>query len=573
MAESEIPEFIRLVVTSGPVPMEPVVVEAARGCVLGRSSGCDVVLEDPAGSVSRRHVEVCVVDGRWVAKDLGSRNGSLLNGERLGAEEAVGVEHGNSIQIGSWLFRVLMREGDSAIADMRSTMVNTLDDSGAGTDLFERVEEVPLARLASHRLAALLECSDSVHSAKSLKEAGEVALHALLTSTGYARGAYVVRGDEIGVVETLAFESVVSGEDVSSVGLSSSMLAMAEKGEVVRMSSSSASANDYGQSIAELEIHSALCIPVMNDEMVTGFLYLDARGREHSVSHDASSFGRAIGRLLGLTVANLRNKELEFQQHAMQYDLDAAGNAQRLLLPAADGVVGRFSYSMSMRPGRFVAGDLFGIVALDDGRVCVFLGDVSGKGAGAAIMMATTQSYIHAMLEQHRDLGELVTKLNNHIADRSHGGMFVTLWIGILRCADESGRSEIEFIDCGHGHWLVTRDEQEAARPDYTGGLVVGIAPGYAYQSERITLEKDQRLVVFSDGVVEQRSHGTDDEFGMGRTSKVLGACRFCGEDVARLAEQVVAHAGSEQLDDDMTIASIGVHTRAGSKHGVELDE
>lgn len=555
------PQTVRLVVREGPSRMEPIVIAAHQGCVLGRSSTCDLVLEDPAGSVSRKHLELLFEDQRWFAKDLDSRNGSYLNGEQMIANQMAEVVHGSLIQIGSWTFQVLTREGDVPASDLRSTLVHTLDDSGAGTDLFERVKEEPLARLASHRLAALLECSDSIHSAKDLSKAGSVALHAILTSTGYTRGAFVRPSDETGVLETFAFESQVRGEDVSSVGFSRSLLEMASQGEVVRISSSATPSN-YGQSIAELEIHSAICIPVMNDETITGYLYLDARGSEHLVSHDASSFGRAIARLLGLTVANLRNKELELQQHAMQYDLDAAGNAQRLLLPAAHGVVGDFSYSMSMRPGRFVAGDLFGVVPLSDGRVCVFLGDVSGKGAGAAIMMATTQSYIHAMLEQSSDLSLIITRLNNHLADRSHGGMFVTMWIGILHPVDANGRFAIEFIDGGHGHWLITRDGEDATRPVYTGGLVVGIAPGYAYQSEQIILDRDQRLVVFSDGVVEQRSPGTIEEFGMAQTSRVLSASRSSAEDIDCLAERVVSHAQSEQLDDDMTIASIGVTQR-----------
>ena len=104
--------------------------------------------------------------------------------------------------------------------------------------------------------------------------------------------------------------------------------------------------------------------------------------------------------MLGLTIANLISKEREIEQHAMQYDLDAAANAQRLLLPPESGTVAGVSYAMLMKPGRLVAGDLFGVIELDDGRVCTFLGDVSGKGAGAAIMMATTQSYIHAMFEK-----------------------------------------------------------------------------------------------------------------------------------------------------------------------------
>lgn len=549
---------MQLVFSSGPVPIEPVVLDTGSPTVVGRGSGCDVMLQDQLGSVSRRHLEISRVDAQWTARDLDSRNGSYLDGQRMPANQAVPISPGSTLQIGSWAFRLTTGSDHAGDEVAPMTLVQTLDDANDHAQLFERVHDEPLAGLASHRLATLLECSDQIHSAEDLPRAGTAAIEAMLSSTGYVRGAFARPGDETGVLETLAFQSRVPDEDVSSVQFSRSLIEMASRGEVVRVSSTAGQAN-YGQSIAELAIHSALCIPIMVDDAAIGYLYLDARGSEHQVSQDASSFGRAVGRLLGLTAANLRNKELEIGQIEMQYDLNAAARAQRMLLPADAGTVGGISYSMSMRPGRYVAGDLFGVVPLSDGRVCVFLGDVSGKGAGSAIMMATTQSYIHAMLEQQRDLAEIVTKLNRHVADRSHGGMFVTMWIGMLSPRDENDQLEVEFIDAGHGHWLVTTDGHDADRPEYTGCLVVGIDPSYRFRSESIILEPGQRLVLFSDGVVEQKSPKSGEEFGLPRTGEVLRACASSAQDVEALVSAVVEHAGSEQLDDDMTIASIGI--------------
>lgn len=549
---------VQLIFTSGPQRLEPLVLEPGGSVVLGRGSTCDLALDDPSGSISRRHLKLAEKEGEWFASDLGSRNGSYLNGKQLPAEEPVPLVNGCTLQIGPWTFRFLTGDHASESYGQNAPLVHTLVDSQQTVERFERVQGEPLAHLASHRLAALLECSDLIHSAKDLTQAGTAALNAMLTSTGYTRGAFVRPHNKSELLETLAFESQIPSEDVTSVRFSQSLLEMAAEGEVVRVASSSTQRN-YGQSIAELDIHSAICIPVMNDNNPIGFLYLDARGSEHAVSQDASSFGRAVGRLLGLTAANLRSKELEIRQMEMQYDLDTAGRAQRLLLPPSEGEIGDLCYSMSMRPGRFVAGDLFGVVPLDEGRVCVFLGDVSGKGAGSAIHMATTQSYIHAMLEQTTDLTEIITKLNRHIADRSLFGMFVTMWIGIISPLGENKRYKIDYIDAGHGHWLVTRPGEPAQRPEYIGGLVVGIDPGHIYRSESIELEHTQRLVLFSDGVVEQKSPGSSEEFGLVQTGRLLSTTTSTSQDVETLVSSVVAYAQSEQLDDDMTIASIGI--------------
>lgn len=549
------PESVKLILVKGPTKLEPIEVVSGQSITLGRSSSCQVQLDDPDASISRRHLDVSHSAGQWLAIDLGSRNGTQLNGTKLVPDFPTPIKHGDVIRFGSWVFRVSTRDTLAPGAD--STMIHTLNDTGDSTGIVERVQAEPLSNLASHRLAVLLECADKIHSSQNLKDAAKCALHAMIDSTGFSRATFLAPSDTPGQYETLAFESTNPLDDISAVNFSQSLLVSASEGEVVRLSGSGSQA-DYGQSIAELDIHSALCIPVLGSSFPIGYLYLDARGSENAVKHDASAFGRAVGRLLGLTAENLRSKELEIEQHAMQYDLDAAANAQRLLLPPDDGVVGSVSYSMIMRPGRLVAGDLFGVIELSNGRVCAFLGDVSGKGAGAAIMMATTQSYIHAMFEQTPDISTVVTKLNRHIANRSTG-QFVTMWIGIFDPNPDTGDAEVEFIDAGHGHWLVTQNGQDAVRPKFRGGLVVGVDPDIPFTSETFTLKKGQRLVVFSDGIVEQTSPGSDEEYGLDRAGALLSSCSTHREDVSNLLDGVLEFAQTEDLRDDTTIASVGI--------------
>ena len=546
---------MKLILAKGPVKMDPIEIRKGEVSVLGRSSTCEIPLDDQGASISRRHLEISMRDDQWCAIDLGSRNGTQLNGTKMTPEFPTALNHGDVIRMGSWVFRVNTRIGSTVGAD--TNMIQTMAESSDSTNMVERVSAEPLANLASHRLAVLLECADQIHSAKDMPNAARIALHAMIESTGFSRAAYLVPLDEPGQYETVAFQSKNPLDDVSSVNFSQSLLDSASEGEVVRLSASAPQA-DFGQSIAELEIHSALCVPVMVEDAAIGYMYFDARGSESTIKHDASAFGRAVGRLLGLTATNLRGKELEIEQHAMQYDLDAAAKAQRLLLPDENGVVGAVSYSMLMRPGRLVAGDLFGVIELDDGRVCAFLGDVSGKGAGAAIMMATTQSYIHAMFEQTNDLGTIMTRLNRHIANRSTG-QFVTMWVGILKPNAETGTAEVEFIDAGHGHWMVTQHDSDAIRPSYVGSVVVGIDPDIQFTSETFELQPGQRMVLFSDGIVEQTAPDTDEEYGLARAGALLRECQTHQDDVARLLAGVLDFAQSEDLRDDTTIASVGL--------------
>ncbi len=521
---------MKLILAKGPVQMDPIEFSNGETRVLGRSSSCEIPLDDAGASISRRHLEISMRDGEWAAIDLGSRNGTQLNGTKMTPDFPAVLNHGDVIRMGSWVFRVNTRLGSTVGVD--TNMIQTMAETDDRTNLVERVNAEPLANLASHRLAVLLECADKIHSSKDMQNAAKIALHAMIESTGFSRAAYLVPQVEKGQYETVAFESKNPLDDVSSVNFSQSLLDSASEGEVVRLSASAPQA-DFGQSIAELEIHSALCVPVMVEDTAIGYMYLDARGSESTIKHDASAFGRAVGRLLGLTASNLRGKELEIEQHAMQYDLDAAAKAQRLLLPDENGVVGAVSYSMLMRPGRMVAGDLFGV-------------------------MATTQSYIHAMFEQMSDLGTIMTRLNRHIANRSTG-QFVTMWVGILKPDPVRGTAEVEFVDAGHGHWMITQNGSNASRPNYVGSVVVGIDPDIEFTSETFELQQGQRMVLFSDGIVEQTAPDTDEEYGMERAGALLGECNSHQDDVAKLLAGVLDFAQSDDLRDDTTIASVGL--------------
>jgi len=540
---------IKLTQRSGPARCGVIEIADQRPHVLGRSSTCDIALDDPKASISRQHLEIAPLGVGWMVRDLGSRNGTELNGSKLEPQNPASIKHGDVLRMGAWSFRVVTR------ADSDSTMIQTLHDEDDKTSLIERVSAEPLANLASHRLAVLLECADKIHRADTIEEAANLALHAMVESTGYARAAYLIPDPEItDQYQPLSFKSLNELEDVSDVDFSNSLLEGASEGDVVRLSAQSKS-QDYGQSIADLDIHSALCVPVsITSDEVIGYLYLDARGSEGRVQHDASSFGRAVSRLLGLSISNMNRQELEIQQLAMRFDLDAAASAQKLLLPPDSGTVEGVEYAMIMRPGRTVAGDLFGVEPMKDGRVCVFLGDVSGKGAGAAILMAATQSYLHALLEQNLEIGPLVSALNKHVSKHS-AGQFITMWIGFFDPKNE----KVEFLDCGHGHWLLVDPSNHAAQPSFKGGLVIGIDPDVDYQGETIPFPHGSRLVLFSDGVVEQNHGDSEDQYGLDQAARMLEQSHTYADDVKILFRDVQRFAESEDLRDDTTIASIGL--------------
>jgi len=538
--------------------VDQIVVAAETPLVIGRSSNADQQLADK--TISRRHFRVSRRGSHWLLTDLSSRHGTYLNGIRLEAEQAAPLNDGDLIRVGPWTLRVI----DDAD---KSTSMPTANDLATTSHRVQRVPVRELRSVAQQRLDLLIECAAAINAALSERELGEKALDAVSRGTGFKRAAFIRQVSSSGDVQVIASldPDVSVGPDdpthkegpARSPGFafSRSLINAASNGEIVRMSGDSGV--NYGESIIRLGIHAALCAPIMLGSSVEAYLYLDARGAEDTIAHDAAAFCQAVSRMCGLALANLKRIELEKKSLGLMEELRAAREAQVRLMPRAFDEVGPFEYAMQNKPGRTVAGDLFDVIPLPGGRLAVFLGDVIGKGVGAAILMATTQSMLRTSLSLGVPADEAMREVNRSLIARIAEGEFVSLWLGVL----DPGAETLEFVDAGHGLWMLVSPAGEARTVACEGDLVLGIREAADYKRESVPFPRGSRLVIFSDGLVEQRSP-ENDMFGLDRVAKSLGSTRGPREDVVALARAVREHAETDALSDDLTIASVAF--RAG---------
>lgn len=363
------------------------------------------------------------------------------------------------------------------------------------------------------------------------------------------------------------------------LSFSRSLIESASHGQVVRLDE--AGVQDYGQSVVQLGIQAAICAPVMLDATPIAYLYLDARRPQvkpgfgfsrqaaWSIPADAPAFCQAVARICGLALSNLKRIELGRRQHQLEADLDAAREVQRLIMPPAEGSFGDVRYALRSKPGRFVAGDLVDIFALPGdgkpgGKVAVFLGDVSGKGIDAAILMATAQAHLNASLRHNPDPAAALNEVNRHMSSHITDGRFISLWLGII----DPRPGSLTFVDAGHGHWLVKPAGMPPARIESSGGFPIGIDAGARYTNDTIAFPPGSRLVLYSDGLVEQQSP-EGEYFGLARTIAAFAQTNAPATDVASLFASLAMFAAPPvpggktrtvddiALSDDVTVASI----------------
>ena len=550
---------IRLDVLAGP-PTDAVIVSSVKPHVIGRSQTADIKFMDQ--TISRRHAQIWLAADTWLISDLESRHGTSLNGIALTANLAAPLKEGDLIGLGPWV--LVVRTGTRGATQ---NLLTTQDDMvGAGA----RVQRVPQSELsfrAQHRFDLLTESAATIGAAPDEAALADAVLTAISSGSGVNRLAFLrsLGGDDVELVGQRSQSNF--GRGVAD--FSRSLLRAASQGDIVRLGGGGPS--DFGQSIVQLGIHSAICAPIMLNGTAAAFVYLDARGSESAMASDAAAFCGAVAKIAGLALGNIRSREIADRQKELEHDLEAAREAQHRLLPPDRNTVGPASYAMKLIPGRHVAGDLFGAVPLPDGRAAIFLGDVSGKGVSAALLMATAKCHLDVGLMANGNIAEAVRLANHYVSRHCSDGRFITLWCGVFTKRPD-GSTRLEFIDAGHGYWFVG-DREGFRRPMFRGGVPVGVDPDMDYEAEEMILAPGSRLVVFSDGVVEQTSpEGSD--FGVERAMQCLAMSTSTEADVEVLVRSVIEFAqpslltsGSSRpptergvrLADDVTVASIRV--------------
>ncbi len=554
---------LRLDVIAGPERDAEWLAPRDRPYSLGRSRANDVVLHDKGQTVSRQHAEILSLGSVWRIRDTDSQHGTYLNGNKLAPNELTPLQEGDRLRIGPWTLRVSMGAPSAPYARLLATM-----DDRDSINAIRRVEGEALAPDAARRLELLMSCAAEMGSAETEAAIAAAAIDCLLSGTGLPRAAYVRlvgSGDQVEVITSRSRGQTDDGETT----FSRSLIQAAADGQTVVMHSGDA--GQFGQSIVSLDIGAAACAPVLIDGVPDAYLYVDARRGDAGpcqIPEEAASFAQAIARVCGLALANLHRVRLERDDVRRRDELRAARAVQTIIMPPGEGRAGGVEYRLHASPGRFVAGDLFDFFPIDGERTAVFLGDVVGKGIAAGMVMANVQAHLMRMLMHTMDLARAVGEINSLVyrysqryGDEVEGApLFLSLWVGVI----DRSAGRVTYVDAGHGHWLLRRADGETSQPSERRGTLVGVLADAVYSAESIACSAGDRLVLFSDGVIEQRSPAGE-EHGIDRVTELVRGSPDVAEDVRRIVDAVTKHAGpaaagaDSPFADDVTVASIGL--------------
>ena len=243
-------------------------------------------------------------------------------------------------------------------------------------------------------------------------------------------------------------------------------------------------------------------------------------------------------------------------------ELDRAREVQQRLFPQTPPPMAGLDYAGACRPAFAVGGDYYDFIRLSDTQLGIAIGDVSGKGISAALLMATLRAYLHGQT-RHRmtDLSDVMANLNRLVYDSSAANRYASFFYAQY----DSSTRLLEYVNAGHAPPLIfgTRHHRREVIRLGASGPVIGLMPEGCYVQQRVTLEEGDVLVLFTDGISEAMN-ANGEEWGDERLMRVIEANRALGareliDTIMRTTDEFVA--GAAQYDD-MTLITARVLER-----------
>ena len=266
-------------------------------------------------------------------------------------------------------------------------------------------------------------------------------------------------------------------------------------------------------------------------------------------------FGALAGAFNQMAEDLERHEAQAVGQERMRRELELSRLIQTEMLPRTSLRSGPAEIAGVSIPAREVGGDFFNYFVLPDGRLALLIGDVSGKGVSAALLMANIQATLHARLPHETDLARLADRLDRELGQNTSGGVYLTLFLGIL---DMDGRV-LRYVNAGHNPQFVIRARGGIEALSSTG-MPIALYAGHGYTEARVELRANDLLFFYTDGLVETMNEAGD-MFDAERLQALLEAAQTYDVNtvLARVEEQVTAFRGKTEPFDDATMMALRI--------------
>jgi sigma-B regulation protein RsbU (phosphoserine phosphatase) len=513
--------------------------------LVGRAPECDIVLT--SRKVSARHAILLHGSEGWSIEDLGSSNGTFVNGRRVTGR--ILLQPGDRLEF----FGTTLEYQPQDNPDLHRpvfTLVEPKDPGGASVVSALHVDDTVRIHIAPEaKLRAVLEFSRSLGRTLDLREVLPRILDSLFVIFPQAdRGFIVLRDPVSGRLLPKAVKHRC-GDPESPPAISRTIIDYTlQSGKAVLSADAGHDARfDKSQSIRQHQIRSIMCAPLLDQEnRAIGVIQLDTRSLKAPFDEDDLDVlvVAAIQASRAVALARL---------HSERRDLEAAMQIQKSFLPSERPLIPGWRFYDYYASAQQIGGDYFDYIPLPGDRLAVTIGDVAGKGIPAALLMARLSAEVRYTLASEIQLAEAANRLNRALKRACGDDRFVTLLIVVIHLHDGS------FTLVNAGHLPLLRrcpDNATEVVGEGSGGIPLGVLDRpYSESSGR--LNDGEVLVLVTDGVIDVR--GPDQQpYGLDRLRQILASAPADAQGVVEaILHDVETFRGDRALPDDLTLVAV----------------
>ena len=525
---------------------------------IGRSTHCDITIADRF--LSRRHARFTLVDDAWMIEDLGSRNGTFINGRKI--EEPTEIKAGDAIALSASLIKVERLPSPGASPQENTDSPTTDRFLRSAAELLRRSGTPPPDAEASDpdflgRYAARLALLNDVHQAMArsigLDDLLELILDHIFAQLQPERAEVFMRAEDGGYACVASRSAPHAGvQSLYSESLFSEVVDKTMAALVTDARSDHRFAE--AESLVSAGVRSLIAAPLYASDSALGLIVLGSNAAVRQFSEEDLELLVTLSSVAALRIHNLALTQEAAERHRLERELTIARNLQVALIPERLPHVGGYRFFGATRPSRGVSGDYYQLVERAGGDEFVLaLADVSGKGISAALLTGYLEAVSSVPIEDGDPPHEIFNRVSRKLHERTPTNRFATMFLGVLSPSTAS----VHYASAGHAPACLIRS---SGLVEWLGstGMPLGLMPASEFQLGKTTLETGDTLVVYSDGYTEAEGP-TGEEFGQERLAEVclenltLEPEALAGE-VDRALEEYVA---GQPFADDRTIVVV----------------
>ena len=539
--------------------------------VIGRRSDCQIFVPDMR--VSRQHARIKRENGRFWIEDLGSNNGTFVNGNRV--LQPSDLRHEDEITIANNRIRIELPETTTdkgkggfdshvTIVDVgqSSAVFKARDDSGdkvLRTSGVLSITDGSSSRLTERKLGALSAILDAAANTPDPDQLLERVCDALLDMFPSAEHVGVLVQDEkTGELKVQCQRNRKKGGFGGELRVPGTIIdhVVADRRGVLL-------GEQTGQHapVSADAIGSRMGAPLQAHQNNYGVIYVESKGALFK-QEDVDLLG-AVSAQAGLAIHTFRVQGQLQRRQRLERDLRVARQIQRSLLPATPPNVVGLDFAIHYEPAYQIGGDFYDFIWHDQSHLALAVGDVAGKAISAALYMARLTSELRSRAGISRTPARLLRRVNDEMVKLGDDGMFATLVYAIY---DLETRTLV-FTNAGHCVPLLRRgDRVFPLHADRAHVPPIGVVPELEVGEARVQLQSGDMLILTSDGVYEARD-SRGNEYGLKRLSRRIRTARGNAEDVVKaVLQDVDGHVANAQQGDDMTLLAMAIDERRAKR-------